>query len=93
MKTIKTVPFEPIEVGFMPDTLEQGKLYISHQFGVAIHLCFCGCGIKTVTPLRGPDAWTLTDENGKVSLDPSLSNHQLPCKSHYVITKNKANFI
>jgi hypothetical protein len=37
--------------------------------------------------------WHMTEKDGKVSFTPSIGNYQLPCKSHYIITKNKANFV
>ncbi len=77
---------EPIWVGAMPTQLEMGKLYISKSFDVAIHLCVCGCGMHTVTPLGG-DGWTLgTHTDGSVSLYPSIRN---PCGAHYWIDHDR----
>ncbi len=78
----------PKFVEFMPDnTFEDGILYVSMRFEVAIHLCPCGCGEKTVTPL-GANGWTLTfDET--VTLSPSIGSFQIPCKSHYWIRANQ----
>ena len=93
MKTLKKVEIEPIFIeGYMPDIMEQGKLYISEQYECAIHLCLCGCGNKSVTPLYD-NGWTLTKyDDGKVSLTPSILN-MWDCKSHYILTKNVANFV
>ena len=95
MKTIKQVNITPIFVEEMPDKFEENKLYISESYGnCAIHLCFCGCTNKTVTPLGGGKYWDLVKEkDGKVSLIGSIGNFNFPCKSHYIITKNKANFV
>ena len=99
MKTLKKVPITPVWLGgYMPEELEEGKLYISEQYGVAIHLCLCGCKEKTVTPLGmhgGVEGWILTKRasDGAVSLSPSISNYQTQCKSHYIITNNVANFV
>lgn len=77
---------EPLWVETMPTQLEMGKLYISKSFDVAIHLCVCGCGIQTVTPLGG-DGWTLgTHTDGSVSLSPSIRN---PCGTHYWIEQDR----
>jgi hypothetical protein len=95
MKTLKQVDIEPVFVEeYMPDVFEPGKLYISKKFDVAIHICLCGtCGLQVVTPL-GDGEWNILEhESGKVSLSPSIGNYQYPCKSHYIITKNKANFV
>lgn len=97
MKTLKTVEIEPIFVdGCVPDfvDMEECKIYISEEYGVSIHKCLCGCGRKTVLPIDPVHGWVLIKhENGKVSFTPSASNYQMPCKSHYIITKNKANFV
>jgi hypothetical protein len=108
MKTIKKVPvtFECVE--YMPDVkeMEQGVLYISKKFCLAIHLCLCGCGEQVVTPLdkviteteefvtkMPPGDWILTEKRNKISLTPSIGNFEFPCKSHYIITNSVANFV
>jgi len=84
-------------VKHISDTLEQGVLYISKEYSTAIHLCACGCGVKTVTPfssiIDGKDhGWTFTfqDEN-TVTLRPSIGNFsgERPYHAHYYITNNK----
>jgi hypothetical protein len=72
------------QVTYIPRELRQNILYVSKEYGVAAHLCMCGCGIKVVTPL-GPAEWKFVEEEGLPSLFPSIGNWQLPCKSHYVI--------
>lgn len=71
-------------VEFMPRELEPGILFVSQRFGVAGHLCACGCGNKVMTPLREME-WSLSELNGRPTLDPSIGNWQLACRSHYVI--------
>lgn len=97
MKTIKQVEIIPVFVSeYMPpfEEMIQDKIYISEQFDVSIHKCLCGCGEKVVMPLHPVHGWVLTKhDNDKVSFTPSVGNYQLPCKSHYIITKNKANFV
>lgn len=96
METIKKVEIEPVFVnGYMPDFYEQGKVYISKQFKISKHLCLCGCGQMTIMPLdNGAKWWQLVEENnGKVSFIGSVGNYNFPCKSHYIITKNVANFV
>ena len=70
----------------MPKQLEPGILYLSEEFGIAGHICPCGCGNKVITPL-GPTDWLITIRKGKPSLYPSIGNWQLPCKSHYWIER------
>jgi len=70
------------EVEFIPKNLEPGKLYVSGQQNVAVHLCACGCDNKVTTPL-GPAEWFFYTEIGNPSLYPSIANWHIPCRSHY----------
>ena len=93
MKTLGKVTVEPVFVEFIPENLENEKIYISETYGCAVHRCLCGCGEQTVTPL-GEKGWQLTKHSdGKISLSPSIGNFQFACKSHYILTKNVANFV
>ena len=76
-------------VHYMPETLEPHTLYVSNEYEIAIHLCACGCGIKTVTPIGGPLSWKYTETDGKATLHPSIGNQQFPCQSHYWIRDGK----
>lgn len=98
MKTLKQVEVEPVYVGFMPEVLEQGKIYISHQFSTTSHLCLCGCGGLTVLPLNNEahpsHGWNLEEHaDGSISFTPSIFNKIFNCRAHYVITKSKANIL
>jgi hypothetical protein len=104
LKTIKQVEVIPVFLeGDSPapawDKMEEHHVYISEHFGVALHRCLCGCGVETVMPLDciidGKDlGWHMIKEsNGTISFTPSIANYQFPCKSHYIITKNIANFV
>jgi hypothetical protein len=53
-----------------------------------MHRCCCGCGLEVVTPLN-PAKWKLLEDDGKVSLFPSIGNWSFPCQSHYWIDENK----
>lgn len=98
MKTIKKVTIEPVYVEFIPDEMEENKIYISEKYKTTAHNCLCGCNTKVVMPIdniiEGVDyGWKLIKENNdKISFIPSVGNYQIPCKSHYIITKNVANF-
>jgi Family of unknown function (DUF6527) len=74
-------------VDFIPDTLEEGMLYISIAYATVVHKCCCGCGREVVTPLS-PTDWKLIFDGKTVSLDPSIGNWNFPCKSHYWIRNN-----
>lgn len=70
----------------MPDQLENGVLYVSREFELAIHLCACGCGGEGVTPFHdGGSGWTLTPGPHGMTLHPSIGHQHWPCGSHYWI--------
>lgn len=71
----------------IPENLEDGILYISIEHSVAIHKCACGCGKEVVTPIS-PNGWKLIFDGETVSLNPSIGNWNLECKSHYFIRNN-----
>ena len=75
-------------VEFIPGQIEEGILYISMEYATAVHKCFCGCGMKVVTPLD-PTDWEITFDGVTVSLYPSIGNWEFPCQSHYWIENNK----
>jgi hypothetical protein len=64
--------------------LEPGILYVSEEFGAAMHLCACGCGLKVSTPIS-PTDWTFEDTPDGPTIFPSVGNWQQPCQSHYWI--------
>lgn len=73
----------PIFTHFIPDTLEENTIYISEEYQAILHLCPCGCKHTVSTPI-GRNGWTLTKNEDKVTLNPSIGSYQLPCKSHYI---------
>jgi len=80
---------------FIPEfeEFEDNVIYISDVYGVSVHKCMCGCGSKTVMPL-GKGEWKYQiDSNDNISMQPSVGNYQLPCKSHYIFYKGGANFV
>jgi hypothetical protein len=84
----KSLQFRPEFVTLMPATLAEGVLYISEEYGTAIHQCACGCGSRVVTPLSS-GGWRLTVDGAAVSLDPSIGNWSFPCRSHYWIRQGR----
>lgn len=88
----KTDYFNILFVGYMPDELKEGVLYVSMRGRIVIHLCACGCGEKVVTPIS-PNEWRLTYDGESMSLYPSIGNWDLPCKSHYFIRNNHSIFV
>jgi len=75
-------------VQHIPDKLEPGVLYISMEYGTAAHGCCCGCGEEVVTPFT-PTDWNMTFDGETVSLNPSIGNWTLACRSHYVIKQGR----
>ena len=94
---MKAQVIEPIYVDLIPEILEDGNFYISLKYGVAVHLCACGCKQKTVCNLQPhwKDGWTLTDISGKITLRPSIGNFkgENPYHTHYYITNNKIEWL
>jgi hypothetical protein len=90
----KLYELTPVTCVEIPRDLEEGKLYISTEYSTAIHLCACGCGGKTVTPLS-PSHWQLTENDGKYTLRPSIGNWsgENPYHAHYFITNNKIEWV
>lgn len=94
MKTIKKVEIQYKHVEYIPESInmEDNIVYISLKYKVAIHKCLCGCGNLVVLPLN-INGWNLIEENNKISFTPSIGNYSFECNSHYIITKNIANFV
>jgi hypothetical protein len=80
----KLMKIKLVRVHYVPKELKSGLLYVSEEFGAAVHLCACGCGSKVSTPL-GVTEWALEETATGPSLTPSVGNWQLPCQSHYWI--------
>ena len=70
----------------LPDDPDPGLLYVSTSHASATHLCCCGCGSRVVTPFS-PSQWRMTFDGESVSLTPSVANFDLPCRSHYILSK------
>lgn len=84
----KAAQLQHIFVEHIPENLEEGRLYVSMQFGTVVHKCCCGCGEEVVTPLA-PTDWKLTFDGESVSLYPSIGNWSFDCRSHYWIKGNR----
>ena len=82
MEKLRTIEHRFVDI--IPDELERGVLYISTAYATAMHKCACGCGERVVTPIR-PAGWTLLWDGQSVTLDPSIGNRSLPCRSHYFV--------
>jgi hypothetical protein len=78
-------------IELLPDTLEERTLYVSVEYKSIIHLCFCGCGKKVVTPLS-PTGWSMTFDGKTISVQPSIGNWNLACRSHYWIRNSRVEW-
>ncbi|MES2139169.1 MAG: DUF6527 family protein [Bacteroidota bacterium] len=78
-------------VEFIPQTIEEGMLYISLEYCTAIHKCVCGCANEVVTPIS-PTDWQVTFDGESVSLYPSIGNWNFECQSHYFIINSEIKF-
>jgi hypothetical protein len=72
-------------VEILPKEPEDGVLYASRKYSIAVHRCACGCRTPVYTPLKATE-WRLTERHGLPSLTPSVGNWTLRCRSHYLIT-------
>ena len=71
-------------VSNIPETVSEGRLYISMEYATAVHKCCCGCGQEVVTPFS-PSDWKLIYDGASISLAPSIGNWSFDCQSHYWI--------
>lgn len=78
-------------VEFIPESIEEGIIYISIKYRSSVHNCPCGCGSKVVTPIS-PSGWQIVFDGKTISLNPSIGNWNFNCKSHYWITKSKVRW-
>lgn len=85
---------KPMYVKYIPEIKEPGILYISEEYNCASHLCACGCGVNTYTPL-GSGEWNITGSKEVVTLRPSIGNFmgEKPYHAHYFITNNKIQWL
>ena len=78
-------------VEYIPETLDEGTIYVSLTFATAVHLCCCGCGNDVITPLS-PTDWKLIFDGETISLHPSIGNWNFSCRSHYWIKHNQVEW-
>lgn len=76
------------------EQLQEGILYVSLKFELAIHLCACGCKGQAVTPIKGQDltGWIYREDPEGPTLSPSIGHQKWPCRSHYFVTNGKIVF-
>ena len=75
----------------IPRELEDGVIYISVEYGTAVHMCCCGCGERVVMSLTFMD-WKMTYDGESITLDPLIGNWEFECGSHYWISRNRVRW-
>lgn len=88
---MKQRQLQPKFAEFIPETLEDGILYVAMEYQMVAHLCCCGCGAPVYLPLS-PVQWRLTFDGEAIWMDPSIGNWSLPCRSHYWIRGNNVQW-
>lgn len=77
-----------------PETLRPGTMYISTMYRAIVHLCLCGCRERVVLNLDSrSDSWRFTYDGRSITIDPSVGNIGLPCRSHYIVRKNGVRWL
>lgn len=82
--------FTVIEIESAPANLEPGKLYISEEYALALHLCAVCNGSKVVMPINRDDnsGWDMhRNDDGTITFSPSIL--QGGCNHHYFIENNR----
>jgi Family of unknown function (DUF6527) len=75
-----------------PETLQPETMYISTKYRAIVHLCLCGCGEKVLLNLD-PEGWSVTFDGLSISIHDSIGNVGLPCRSHYIVRKNRVTWL
>lgn len=90
MSRVREIEFEFVDSA--PDQLQPGTLYISTKYRAIVHLCLCGCGEKVLLKLD-PDEWSFTFDGRHISVHDSIGNVGLPCRSHYIVRRNRVDWL
>lgn len=75
----------------IPKSLLDGVVYHSEEFEIGALLCACGCGHRV--SLLVPDSHQITSEGGMATVRPSIAVCDAPCKSHYVISAGRVQWL
>lgn len=75
----------------IPKQLNSGVVYHTEEFEVAALLCACGCGHRVM--LLVPDSHQVSSEGGLATVRPSIAVCDAPCKSHYLITTGRVEWL
>lgn len=77
-------------------SLEDGVIYVVDGTPYVEYNCPCGCGGVVMLPTknnqRDYEGWGFWEQDGKVTLSPSVFSTGFPCKSHYFIRANRVEW-
>ena len=82
---MKMKQYKTLFVPLIPESLEEGVLYVCISYNVSVHLCACGCKSEIITPISRKHGWILSYDGDNASLAPSIGNGAYPCRSHYFL--------
>lgn len=88
---MRKIHFQHKFVEFIPETVQEGTVYVSIPYTTVVHKCCCGCGNEVVTPLS-PTDWKLTFDGATISLHPSIGNWSYKCRSHYWLRSGRVDW-
>lgn len=75
---------------------DDGVFYVVDNSPYIGYNCPCGCGRVVILPTKkhqdGYDGWGFKEEDGKVTLSPSVYSTGFPCRSHYFIRENRIDW-
>lgn len=97
MRTISQVEIVPVfcedKVPEITSQYKENTIYVSKDRDYIAFNCLCGCNDFIMLPVnRSPKGWQLeVDNQNRITLIGSILQEN--CKAHYIITKNKANFV
>jgi len=78
-------------VDHIPSDMREGIVYHTEEFELAGLLCACGCGHRVT--LLVPDSHRVWSQDGMATVRPSIGVFDAPCKSHYVITAGRVEWL
>jgi Family of unknown function (DUF6527) len=75
----------------IPKELSDGIVYHNKEFALGAMLCACGCGHRV--DLLVPDSHQISAEDGLATIRPSIAVCDAPCKSHYIISAGRVEWL
>jgi hypothetical protein len=85
------VIYSYLAVDRIPRELSEGVVYHNKDFELGAMLCACGCGHRV--DLLVPDSHQILSKNGLATIRPSIAVCDAPCKSHYIVTAGRVQWL